>query len=195
MPKSIKILIFFVTVCVLSSCNNAKEKELQAREQQLVLKEKEFSEKEEDYKSLLMLRDSLQEADSLKETVSDTIISAWPDSLAGTWNSRLVCRESSCNTYVIGDQRTEKWILANDSLGPVVRVMDNNRLKRVLKAQYRQGKAMLSFQPDTLSQGGIKINAVLDDFNKKVIKGTQTLTGQDGCTVRFSIELSPTPKK
>jgi hypothetical protein len=36
---------------------------------------------------------------------------------------------------------------------------------------------------------------VLDDVNKKVIKGTQTITGKDNCTAKFSVELTPSPKK
>ncbi|MFB9076331.1 hypothetical protein ACFFLS_19330 [Flavobacterium procerum] len=184
--------ILLLTILLLMSCGR-KEKDLEAREKQLLFREKEFSAKEEDYKNLLKFRDSVLLEDSIK---SDTSYSrVWPDSLKGSWNGRLICRESSCSTYVIGDQRTEKWIFENDSLGALVKILDNNQLKRILRADYISDKAELSFIADSLNSGNVKINAVLDNFNKKVIKGTQTITGRDGCLVKFSIELSSAPKK
>ncbi|KAF2515705.1 hypothetical protein [Flavobacterium foetidum] len=190
---SITRTILLLTILLIASCTGRKEKDLEAREQQLLSREKEFSAKEEDYKNLLKFRDSVLLEDSIK---SDTAYSrVWPDSLKGSWNGRLICRESSCSTYVIGDQRTEKWIFENDSLGPLVKILDNNKLKRILRAEYISDKAELSFTPDSMASGNVKINAVLDNFSSKVIKGTQTLTGRDGCLVKFSIELSSASKK
>ncbi|MFC0776993.1 hypothetical protein [Flavobacterium sp. HJSW_4] len=184
------IILFFV------SCTGRKESELEAREKKLILQEKEFSAKEEDYKNLLRLRDSLQLAVLTKKENTDSIKRFWPDSLTGSWNGKLVCRESACGTYVIGDQRTEKWIFSNDSIGPIIKVMDNNKLKRIYRAEYNDGLAKLNiYLPDSTAAGNNKITALLDNFSKKVIKGTQSLSGQNGCLVKFSVELSPSPKK
>lgn len=184
------IILFFV------SCTGRRESELEAREKKLMLQEKEFSAKEEDYKNLLSLRDSLQLAVLTKKKNTDSIRRFWPDSLTGSWNGRLVCRESACGTYVIGDQRTEKWIFSNDSIGPIIKVMDNNRLKRTFRAEYQDGQARLNISlSDSTAVGKNNTTALLDNFSRKVIKGTQSLSGQDGCLVKFSVELSPSPKK
>lgn len=183
-------------IVLFASCNGTKENDLEAREQKLILLEKEFSAKEEDYKNLLRLRDSLELALLTKKESTDSIKRFWPDSLTGSWNSKLVCRESACGTYVIGDQRTEKWIFSNDSIGPIVNVMDNNKLKRTFRAEYKDGKARLYiYLADSTAARNNKTTALLDNFSKKVIKGTQSLSGQDDCLVKFSIELSPSPKK
>ncbi|QSW90135.1 hypothetical protein J0383_04780 [Flavobacterium endoglycinae] len=183
-------------IVLFASCNGTKENDLEAREQKLILLEKEFSAKEEDYKNLLRLRDSLELALLTKKESTDSIKRFWPDSLTGSWNSKLVCRESACGTYVIGDQRTEKWIFSNDSIGPIVNVMDNNRLKRTFRAEYKDGKARLYiYLADSTAARNNKTTALLDNFSKKVIKGTQSLSGQDDCLVKFSVELSPSPKK
>ncbi|WP_276380868.1 hypothetical protein [Flavobacterium sp. H4147] len=183
-------------IVLFASCNGTKENDLEAREQKLILLEKEFSAKEEDYKNLLRLRDSLELALLTKKESTDSIKRFWPDSLTGSWNSKLVCRESACGTYVIGDQRTEKWIFSNDSIGPIVNVMDNNKLKRTFRAEYKDGKARLYiYLADSTAARNNKTTALLDNFSKKVIKGTQSLSGQDDCLVKFSVELSPSPKK
>lgn len=187
---------FVIIILLLVSCKGRKEDDLEAREKKLLLLEKEFSAKEEDYKNLLKLRDSLQLAVLTKEKKTDSIARFWPDSLVGSWNSRLVCRESACGTYVIGDQRTEKWIFSNDSIGPIIKVMDNNKLKRTFRAEYQDGKAKLNiYLTDSTAARNNKTTALLDNFSKKVIKGTQSLSGQDDCLVKFSVELSPSPKK
>ncbi|WP_343614010.1 hypothetical protein [Flavobacterium sp.] len=183
-------------IVLFASCNGTKENDLEAREQKLILLEKEFSAKEEDYKNLLRLRDSLELALLTKKESTDSIKRFWPDSLTGSWNSKLICRESACGTYVIGDQRTEKWIFSNDSIGPIVNVMDNNKLKRTFRAEYKDGKARLYiYLADSTAARNNKTTALLDNFSKKVIKGTQSLSGQDDCLVKFSVELSPSPKK
>ena len=183
-------------IVLFASCNGTKENDLEAREQKLILLEKEFSAKEEDYKNLLRLRDSLELALLTKKESTDSIKRFWPDSLTGSWNGKLVCRESACGTYVIGDQRTEKWIFSNDSIGPIVNVMDNNKLKRTFRAEYKDGKAKLYiYLADSTAARNNKTTALLDNFSKKVIKGTQSLSGQDDCLVKFSVELSPSPKK
>ncbi|WP_281234897.1 hypothetical protein [Flavobacterium gelatinilyticum] len=187
---------FAIIILIFVSCTGGKESQLEVREKKLMLKEKEFSAKEEDYKNLLKLRDSLQQAVLMKEKKKDSIVRFWPDSLVGSWNSRLVCRESACGTYVIGDQRTEKWIFFNDSIGPIIKVMDNNKLKRTFRAEYQDGQARLNiYLPDSTVAGNNKTTALLDNFGRKVIKGVQSLSGEDGCLVKFSVELSPSQKK
>jgi len=189
-----KLILLFIIICAISSCENKKEQDLQEREKVLNLKEEEFAIKEADYKSLLLMRDSIL---ALKDTIKPEIVllKSWPDSLRGVWNSKMVCRESNCSNYVIGDQRNEVWQFFSDSTGIYTNVLNNKKLVRIFKAKYIGDKIHLDFSSDSTSKSKVKINVILDDIKKNVIKGTQTITGQDNCTAKFSVELTVPPKK
>lgn len=189
-----KILLIVFLTCLFISCENKKELELQKREQALNLREEKIVEKESEYQSLLLFRDSIY---ALKDTVKNTItsINEWPESIQGIWNSKMLCRESNCSKYVIGDQRNETWQFLSDSTGIYTNVLNNKKLIRVFKAKYSDDKIMLEFKTDTILKNSVKMNVVLDDIKDNVIKGTQTITGQDNCTARFSVELTLPQKK
>lgn len=188
-----KLLLLFLT-CLFISCENKKELELQNREKALVLREEQLAQKEADYKSLLSFRDSIM---SLKDTVEDAAESRkeWPKNIQGIWNSKMLCRESNCTQYVIGDQRNESWQFLSDSTGIYTNVLNNKKLIRVFKAKYIDDKILLEFNSDSISKNKTKMNVVLDDIQDNVIKGIQTITGQNNCTARFSVELTLPQKK
>lgn len=189
-----KLFLSLITVCVFISCENKKELDLQKRENALILREQQLSEKEADYNSLLLMRDSIIAAK--KDTIqNDTTIKEWPKSLRGIWNGKLLCRESNCNNYVIGDQRNEVWQFLSDSTGLYTNVLNNKKLVRVFKAKYEENKILLEFGSDSISKNKVKMNVVLDDIKENVVKGTQTITGQDNCSARFSVELTLPQKK
>ncbi|KQB42653.1 hypothetical protein [Flavobacterium aquidurense] len=189
-----KISLLLILTGIFISCENKKELELQNREKAIILKEEQFAEKEADYQSLLLMRDSIL---SQKHSEEDKKVSVkeWPENLRGIWNSKMLCRESNCNQYVIGDQRNESWQFVSDSTGIYTNVLNNTKLVRVFKAKYMEDKIMLEFSSDSLSKNKVKMNVVLDDIKSNVIKGTQTITGQDNCTARFSVELTLPQKK
>ena len=59
-------LLFVILLSVLTSCSHSeKEKQLEERENSLIIKEKEFAAKEDEYRNLLTMRDSMiNKADS-----------------------------------------------------------------------------------------------------------------------------------
>ncbi|MDQ6529774.1 hypothetical protein [Flavobacterium sp. LHD-85] len=185
-------LLVLIFIPLLISCNNKKEQELTERENALLEREQKFADKEAEYELLLKMKDSLQLAVQIKDTVSK--IQTWPDSLKIKWSSKMICRESNCTNYVIGDQRTEIWDFASDSTGMYANVLSNNEIKRVFRGQYLVNKIVLDSAKESSAKSNIKINVVLDDIKKNVIKGTQTITGQDNCTAKFSVELTPSKK-
>jgi len=189
-----KNLLILFLACLFISCENKKELELQNREKALVLREEQLAQKEADYKSLLLFRDSITAS---KDTVIDTAesLKEWPKNIQGVWNSKMLCRESNCSQYVIGDQRNESWKFSSDSTGIYTNVLNNKKLIRVFKAKYIEDKILLEFNSDSISKNKTKMNVVLDDIQDNVIKGTQTITGKDNCTARFSVELTLPQKK
>jgi len=191
--KNLPILLLLIFA--LSSCNNdlKSNQDLEQREEALLLREAKFADKEADYNSLLKMRDSLMAAgDKIKDTIVP--VRAWPDSLGIKWNSKMVCRESKCSNYVIGDQRNEVWQFVSDSTGIYANVLNKNKVVRVFKADYLKGKIGLNFTTDSTATKKVIIDVVLDDIKDDVIKGIQTITGQDNCTAKFSVELTPSKK-
>lgn len=185
--------ILIVLAFLLFSCNNKKEQELSKRENDLLQREQQFADKEAEYESLLKMRDSLSALVQTKDTITE--IKNWPENLAKDWNSKMVCRESNCSNYVIGDQRSETWKFISDSTGIYANVLNNNKLIRVFKAQYSPEKILLESVKDSTVKNSSKFNIMLNDIKKNVIKGTQTITGQDNCKAVFSVELTPIQKK
>lgn len=191
-PMTLQRLLVLTLIPLLISCTNKKEQELAERENALLEREQKFADKEAEYELLLKMKDSLQLAVQIKDTVPK--IQVWPDSLKIKWNSKMICRESNCTNYVIGDQRTEVWDFASDSTGMYANVLSNKEIKRVFRGQYLANKIVLDSAKESSAKSNIKIKVVLDDIKKNVIRGTQTITGQDNCTAKFSVELTPSKK-
>ena len=188
-----KRLLFLIIVLIFCSCSNKKEQELTLRENALLEREKQFEDKEAEYDKLLKMKDSLLSISTVKDTLPK--IQEWPDSLKIKWNSKMICRESNCSNYVIGDQRNEIWEFISDSTGMYTNVVSNNQIKRVFTGQYLENKIVLDSAKETSSKNKIKVSVVLDDIKKNIIKGTQTITGQANSTAKFSVELTPSNKK
>jgi hypothetical protein len=190
-----KLPLLFILLLLLISCDNKKEQGLAERERLLKAREQEFETKVADYKQLAKMRDSLF-AQKDKVVKNDSLVfKTWPDSLGAQWSSKMVCRESNCSNYVIGDQRSEVWQFSSDSLGIFANVLNNDKLVRVYRANYIDNKIVMNFATDSTAISKVKMNVVLDDVDTKVMKGTQTITGRDNCIAKFSVELTPSAKK
>ena len=178
--------ILFVFCILLTGCHNdQKDRQLAQREQAIAEKEKEFAMKEADYFSLIRMRDSLL---TKKDTV---IIQRWPETIAGLWNAKSVCRESNCSEYVIGDQRANLWEFISDSTGLLTRVMDkNNNLVRIYNARYDSTGINLQFMSDSSAAKKITLNIDLSAISPELMKGTQSTNVDQSCTAKFVVELT-----
>jgi hypothetical protein len=190
-----KLPLLFILLLLLISCDNKKEHGLAERERLLRAREQEFETKVADYKQLAKMRDSLFAERDKKVKNDSLVVKTWPDSLGAQWSSKMVCRESNCSNYVIGDQRSEVWQFSSDSLGIFANVLNNDKLVRVYRANYIDDKIVMNFATDSTAKSKVKIDVMLDDVDTKVMKGTQTITGRDNCIAKFSVELTPSAKK
>lgn len=168
----------------LFSCNEEKQNELRAREQALLEREKSFALKEADYQQLLKMRDSLL-------TVRDTLelLVSLPDSIAGRWNSRIICTASNCPEHVIGDQRTDQWELLEDNNQVIAKVINNNNLVRVYTGTFDGSQLKLDFKTDSTADKQIEMHVLMNDIKESRIRGTRDIIAGDNCKARFSIEL------
>ncbi|KAA6438419.1 hypothetical protein FEM33_17175 [Dyadobacter flavalbus] len=179
---------FLLSCMLLLSCqNDQREQHLARREQAISRKESEFALKEADYKSLVRMRDSLRTS---KDTV---VIQSWPETIAGVWNSKAVCRESNCSEYVIGDQRANVWEFISDSTGLFTRVLDaDKKLVRVYTARLDSSGIRLHYLSDSSATKKLDIRFDLSQVNPELLKGTQAITINQACNATFIVELTRT---
>jgi hypothetical protein len=190
MKKIILVFLFLsFSLFIFNGCRDQQhEQELIKREQALQLREDSFAQKENEYRSLLKMKDSLI---AIKDSLKSLPVTPWPDSIAGKWYSKLICTESNCNDYVIGDQRTYIWDFNSDSLKLITKVLDNkNEVVRIYDAGYSPGKIHLSFQTDSTVSKPVTMNVVLNKLRKNKLKGTHTISIGHNCTAKFSVELT-----
>lgn len=187
----------FVFVLLFAACyDKQREQQLVQREQALLEKEKQFALKETEYQALIKMRDSLltrRMADSGKKNGMVNV--NWPPEIAGLWNGKVVCTESSCSDYVAGDVRTDVWEFGSDSSQLVAKVINNNKLIRVYTAVYNNNQARLHFKTDAAIDKQVEMNILLNEISAAKIKGLRILTIDDKCTAKFSVELSRAPNK
>lgn len=185
MPRSKKILLFCCLSLLLFSCKEKeREKQLDAREKILSAKENVFLQKEAEFESLLKMRDSLY-----AKKIDSIVIPTWPEELLGKWNGKVVCTESTCSEYVIGDQRTDTWEFVNDSLQTSVNVYSNNNLVRTYAGKLENNEIKLNFKTDSTSAKLVDMNIVLNDIMPAKIRGKRTITVNNNCSAVYSVEL------
>lgn len=181
-PKFIFLLSF--SIFLFSCKENEREKQLDAREKQLSAKENIFSEKEAEFQALLRMRDSLY----AKKTDS-FIVPTWPGEILGKWNSKVICTESNCSDYVIGDQRTDVWEFVNDSLRTAVNVYSNNNLVRTYSGKLENNEIKLNYKTDSTASKLVDMNILLNEISPDKIRGKRTITVNNNCSAVFSVEL------
>lgn len=176
----------FIIICIsfffVACDDNKKEKDLLVRERQLLEKEKLFAQKESEYQVLLKMRDSIfSKKDSVKVVV-------WPDEIAGSWTGKVICTESNCSDYVVGDQRTDTWEFDSDSIQLVTKIINNNNLVRIYSGKYENNEIKLNYKTDSTAKKQVEMNILLNDISPNKIRGTRTIA-VDQCMAKFSVEL------
>ncbi len=161
-----KIKLLFVLTIFLSclSCTDPqKEEQLNQRENQLSLKEKEFISKEADYKSLLLMRDSLEHA-------TDTaMVEIVPANIIGKWNGKMICTDSNCSDYVINDQRNDIWEFTSDK----VRIINKSGMIKNYWVKNMGTELKLTPEEVTNNSSSTTLKIPIENLNR--IKGIMTV--------------------
>lgn len=178
------LFILFLSLLFLACQDRQREKQLAQREKNLLEREQLFSLKEKEYQSLLHMRDSL-----LAAKKPDSMLSIWPDSLLGLWKSKVICRASNCNDYVIGDQRTDNWEFVTDSAGMIAKMITNNAHTRVFSGNIIHNEVRLHYMTDSVAQRKVDMQLVLQPLKQNFLSGTQVIEINNSCTATFDIEL------
>ena len=154
------------------------------REKELLNKEKSFAQKEAEYQSLLKMRDSIfnhQNSDSIR-------IIKWSNEISGAWTGKVICTESNCSDYVVGDQRTDTWEFDSDSIQLFTKIINNNNLVRLYSGKFENNEIKLNFKTDSTAKKQVDMNVLLNDISPNKIRGIRTVA-VDNCVAKFSVEL------
>ena len=190
-----KILPFLMLVFFAVSCGNSdREQQLYQMEKALQIRIDSFAAKENEYQTLLRMKDSIAVLDSIKkhtDSINLTAVRPWADSLAGKWNGRIICTESNRNDYVIGDQRVNTWDFTNDTLKLYANLLNNkNEVVRTYDAVFKDNDIILLHIADPSSAKNIQMRTLLNNIQKDKLKGTYTIIKENDCIAKFSIELT-----
>lgn len=182
MLKNVLFIIITISFLLIACNDKKKETDLMMREKQLLEKEKLFAQKESEYQALLKMRDSIfSKKDSVK-------IAVWPEEVAGLWTGKVICTESNCNDYVVGDQRTDTWEFDSDSLQLSTKIINNNNLVRTYSGKFENNEIKLNYKTDSTAKKKVEMNVLLNEISPSKIRGTRTIT-IDNCMAKFSVEL------
>ncbi len=183
MIKKYTFLLVLILIITISCDNTQKNDKLAEREAELQKKEKLFAEKESEYQALLKMRDSIfMKKDSVK-------IVLWPNEVSGAWSGKVICTESNCSDYAVGDQRVDKWEFDSDSLQLSTKIINNNNLVRTYLGKVENSEVKLSYKSDSTAKKNVEMNILLNEISPEVIKGSRTIN-VDNCTAKFSVELT-----
>ncbi len=181
---------------VFASCQqNNGAQTLDEREALLDEREQALLAKEDDYRSLVKMRDSLLNVQQDTGQIANVAAAAnWTDSLLGNWDSRLLCTSTSCKSYVIGDQRTEQWQFLKDSTGFYLAVEGKSsgtkRYDCELTANVGELR-LVSAERDVMAAQNL---LTFSSIGSTTIRGQQRTTGHDNCKLIFSVQLTPNKK-
>ena len=178
--------ILFILLAIFQSCDDKeKNQQLTDRENALLEKEKLFAKKESDYQSLIKMRDSIF---NKKDTLE--IIKEWPAEVFGEWTGKVICTESSCSDYVIGDQRIDTWEFDSDSTQLFSKIVNNNKLVRLYSGKFENNEVKLNYKTDSTAEKSVEMNILLNEISANKIRGTRTVSVDNKCTAKFSVELT-----
>ena len=183
MVKKYPLFLLFLFLIVVCCDHKEKQDQLAERETKLLEKEKLFSQKESEYQALLKMRDSIF---AKKDTVK---ISVWPKEIAGLWSGKVICTESTCSDYVVGDQRIDSWEFGSDSIQPSVKIINNHNLVRLYTGKFENSEIHLNYKTDSAAKKNVEMTVLLNEISADKIKGTRMVTVDNQCTARFSVEL------
>ncbi|MDF2553284.1 MAG: hypothetical protein K0R77_2559 [Chryseobacterium sp.] len=184
MLKKHPFLFLLVLLLSVSCDDKQKQEQLTERETKLLEKEKLFAKKESEYQALLKMRDSIF---NKKDSVQ---ILLWPQEVAGVWSGKVICTESNCSDYAVGDQRIDNWEFDSDSIQLSTKIINNNNLIRTYLGKFENNEVKLNYKTDSTAQKNVEMNILLNEISPNKIRGIRTVTVDNNCTARFSVELT-----
>lgn len=159
-----------------------REQALNLREQAVMLKEKEVKIKED---SLLKFAAKMDSAGHLPVIAGIPL----PDSLAGNWNVAMICTQTNCSGFAVGDIRKETWLIAGNGTAVTVRAMQGDKLIRVYTGIFTGNDLKLATPESESAQPSASMKVALKVDQRNKMSGQRLITQADGCETTFKIDL------
>lgn len=163
---------------------DGKEAELRKRDSILTEKEKLFAGKELEYQQLLLLKDSLL---AIPDSVQVAVL---PFDISGKWNGKIVCTESNCTDYVVGDTRVDEWEFTAEGNDIVVRNINKVGIIRMYSGTYDGTSVKLSSQSDPGADKLREFTVDLSSMRPNRMSGSREVRVDQSCSSKFTIELT-----
>ena len=186
----IRLLIILLSLILFPQfgCGFEKRKQqLDDREQALIAREQMVMIKE---KQLKLLEDSLKKNFEKVDSANLSRIEQsfpLPDSLAGNWNVSMVCTQTNCTGFAVGDIRKETWQIASVNNAVTIRALQGEKLIRVYTGKFTGTQLKLA-TPETV-QATTLMNVELNIDNSTKMSGQRIITQPDGCSTVFKADL------
>ncbi|SDD46205.1 hypothetical protein [Niabella drilacis] len=186
-PLIIGIILLGLNFC---SCGfEERRKQLDEREQALKARETAVMLKE---KALKLLEDSLKlniaRIDSVSNLPAEQSVPL-PDSLAGNWNVTMVCTQTNCSGFAVGDIRKETWLIAGNETTVTVRAMQGDKLIRIYTGTFTGTDLKLSTPESETAQPSASMKVALKVEQRNKLSGQRLITQPDGCETIFKADM------
>ncbi len=174
-------------ILLLMACNpDLSKQQLELEKRELALQEKEnaFALKQADYQLLLKMKDSIV-------TSRDSIV-VHPklEQIEGKWKGKIVCIESSCPEYVVGDTRIDDWQLSMEHGIVTAKNMNKSGYLRVYKGAIDGNQLKLEYTSAEEASKKLSIQIVFSTISATRLSGTRTVRIDGNCQSNYTIELS-----
>ncbi|MHA6696778.1 hypothetical protein [Chryseobacterium sp. A301] len=175
-------LLFLLVSCTQDI--NQQKIELEKREAALQEKESAFALKQADYQLLSQMRDSIV------SSVDSLDIHPKLDLIAGKWKGKIVCTESSCPEYVVGDTRIDDWQLEVVAGIVTAKNLNKSGFIRVYKGTIENNQLKLYYNSPADATTVLNIGIVFPDLSANKLSGSRNVQIDGKCQSKYTIELS-----
>jgi hypothetical protein len=181
------IFLFLLSFFLLQGCDmrkreetiQAKEAQLNQKEQELLLREKTLQLKEDE------LAKKQQQIDST--AISDTTAQI-NTKLVGSWEVKMTCTETSCSGSAVGDTKNEVWDISYQDKSVLAKAKVNNELVRVYSGTYNGNILELAEAHNgTTQQSPTKIIVRLRLVNDLQMEGNREIERIGDCKIIYSV--------
>ena len=179
-------MVFLLTSILLSCRQDDQNSGFSAREREIVKEERRLTAWEDKLKlreKLLLTRE--KRTDSLRALI-DTI-GVYNQNLIGNWKVTMNCTESSCEGYVIGDSKTERWEISYQGKYVLVKAYSGKKYIRAYAGSNNNNVIVLQVQPTPGIQTSMEVTLTFNPDKNTVMTGQRIITKVENCTTTFAL--------
>jgi len=177
-----KTCLLLITLLILS-CGQ-EEKDFKSRSAKLDLLEDSLTAKAQELQLKeveLMKREQVLDSSSVMDTAS-----VFNQDLAGKWQVRMTCTETTCEGSAIGDVRNEQWNVSFKNDLVIIQAVSNGKVHRLYTGLYN-GRELQLVSNSSEVETTIKVTLNPKTANK--MTGKREIRQAGNCTIIYSLDM------